>query len=232
MLPWPTYHQPLQRWNCVRVQFRKSLWCLLLRSVCPESGLGFIGCFWLEGTSGVLSSSLLCQAGSAVRPDEVSESFNPVWYWKPPRMETTQPLWATCSHVWLASGKKSFHYNHFEWTSPVSAYAYLCLFENLLIGTGGLLLDPLGVSPAPGWTGTLLVVQLALYQDPQGLFSRTASHLVVISWQIIAKLLGSCRLTSVLHRLWWGIYSMLLQLSQINKIHFLLSYFVKKKKNN
>lgn len=123
MLPWPTYHQPLQRWNwwnCVWVQFRKSLCCLLLRSVCPESGLGFIGCFWLEGTSGVLSSSLLCQAGSAVRPDEVSESFNPVWYWKPPRMETTQPLWATCSHVWLASGKKSFHYNHSEWTSPVS----------------------------------------------------------------------------------------------------------------
>lgn len=195
MLPWPTYHQPLQRWNwwnCVWVQFRKSLCCLLLRSVCPESGLGFIGCFWLEGTSGVLSSSLLCQAGSAVRPDEVSESFNPVWYWKPPRMETTQPLWATCSHVWLASGKKSFHYNHFEWTSPVSDYAYLCLFENLFIGTGGLLLDPLRVSPAPGWTGTLLAGAACSLPRPSGPFQQNCfpacCHFLANHSQAIRKL--------------------------------------------
>lgn len=144
--------------------------------------LGFIWQFRLEWTSGVLLANLLHKAESAMRPDEVAQGFNPVWYWKPPRMETIQPLRATCSYVWLSSwrGGKLF----FKLSLNLSRFSlYLALaFDDLLVGTGGLLFNPLQVSPSPSWTGTPLAHAACSLPRPSGPFQQGCSPACCHFW--------------------------------------------------
>lgn len=52
----------------------------------------------------------------------------PVWPWVSPRTETKQPLWETCSAVWLLSELKSFSF-YPVWTPLVSVYACCLSFS-------------------------------------------------------------------------------------------------------
>ena len=59
---------------------QKVPYMLAVKIVVSQVRLGFMWQFRLEGASGVLLSNLLHEARSALRPGEVAQGFNLVWY--------------------------------------------------------------------------------------------------------------------------------------------------------
>lgn len=78
----------------------------------------------------------------------------PVGSWKPPRVETVQPLWAMCSSVWLSLWGRSVSLNPCACSLPSS----LCLLYRVQlfpwwvpIGMGALQVSFPKAIPSPGW---------------------------------------------------------------------------------
>lgn len=86
--------------------------------------------------------------------------------WILPRMETTQPLWATCSSAWPVKKfipMSSWSPSCFNWCFCVSSFchevlrrSWLHLLGNLLTGIEKLPLGPPKAASSPGWTSPLL----------------------------------------------------------------------------